>query len=177
MLLVLGTGVAIILHRLPYLSAGGNRFKQIPAPGLCCTRKSLGPESTRLGFIRKVSHLISKNSRGKGAATGKVGGGSGLTSVLMKFCLCAQIQLTCAVLALSSWISLISTCCCTGLGSLKRPGLIQRNYGKLWFFGLDGEPASRALVAWEFLASGAQKEVCDAIWHQTKQGFGLYIFF
>lgn len=79
MLLVLGTGVAIILHRLPYLCVGGDRFKQIPALGLCCTQKVLGPESTRLGFVRKVSHLVSKNSRVKGAAAGKVGGGgSGL---------------------------------------------------------------------------------------------------
>lgn len=44
-------------------------FKQIPAPGLCCTKKGQGPEPTRLSFIRKVSHLASKNSKGKGGET------------------------------------------------------------------------------------------------------------
>ena len=47
----------------------GKEFKQIPASGLCCTKKGQGPEPTRLGFIRKVSHLVSKNSRGKGGET------------------------------------------------------------------------------------------------------------
>lgn len=66
MLLVLGSWRC---HRpvqtwLAYPSAEEKGLK-ILASGLCCTKKGQGPEPTRLGFIRKVSHLVSKNSGGK----------------------------------------------------------------------------------------------------------------
>lgn len=98
----------------------------------------------------------------------------------MKFYLCVKIQSTCTVLALSfphesAWSP--PAAAVLALGAPKDQGSFRgTNDEKRWFLGLDGAPASWALLPWESLASGAQKSGSGTIWHQTKQGLGLYTY-
>lgn len=45
---------------------GSSKFQLL---AFAVQKKGQGLEPTRLGFIRKVSHLVSKNRRGKGGET------------------------------------------------------------------------------------------------------------
>lgn len=143
-------------------------------PCLFCTKKCQGAEPTRPGCIRKVSHLVSKNSRLKREETQMQVRWE--EAVVLPVCeqFNLRVSLCCACTFLSPWINLISTCCLLALGAPKDQGSFRGiNNGKLWFLVLGGAPASWALVPWESCARGGWKSGGDTVWYQTKQGLAL----
>lgn len=82
-------------------------------------KKCQGAEPTRPSFIRKVSHLVSKNSRLKREETQMHvrWEKAVVLPVYERFNLC--VGLCCPCTFLSPWINFISTCCLLALGAPK----------------------------------------------------------
>lgn len=118
---------------LAYLSVEG----KVQANCHVCSvqKKCQGTEPTRPGFIRKVSHLVSKNSRLKREEMQmQVRWEEAVVlPVCEQFNLC--VGLCCACTFLSPWINLISTCCLLASGAPKDQGSFRGiNNGKLCDF-------------------------------------------